>query len=712
MGLGLLSIPILLHIFKPKKMRRVSFSSLRWLRASQHRLSRRVQWHQILLLALRAVFIAALVLALANPVFSPRAGTKGAMRFVILDVSRSMAYAADETRKPIELGKHIAEQLVSHVMPGDRAAVLLAGNTTETLAPPTADAGRHLARLRSVSAEPADGCLTRSLQAVRAMLADEKDCAVELCFITDNHAQNWSQGEIRRFVESTEAPLRVSVIDVGAKFPQNAWIADARLIKADAGQERKIAVRLSAVGHEATARTIRLTGLPGLPDQAERVQIPPGNAVEVVFKIPNAYDLNNKAARIDLDPRDGLADDDSYWLNLDSTAAARALIVEPESAQAGELHPGFHLRMALEALSADARDSLEITRRTDTDFLAEEIAASDLTIMTDVPSLSENNLRALTQSVKSGNHLVIFLGPGIKPDFYNTKMFDPLHPSASLLPVLIKEPVNARAGKSKLARISRIQWRHPIFKGLFDPTYGDLAQVQFESYYRIEAAAAQSEFNTLAWIGDDTPAIIESRLGAGKTLLFNMTANDAWSDLPRRKSFVPLIDRLLRYLVEGPRRGEFTLGEPFVLPLPNVAPGAAVTVRTPGGNEIQPPLREFDGRTMLRMETATESGIYRVEYSGTGGPARFPFVVQSGRNDSLLLRTEEETLRSWWAPSDFNVVRPESYSSGIELSRTRITLDPWLMILACIALLAEMFFVHRLCPHANPDVVSSSIEVT
>ena len=56
---ALLAIPIIIHLLKPKRVRTMPFSSLRWLRSSQHKMSRRIQWHQVLLFILRAVFLAA-----------------------------------------------------------------------------------------------------------------------------------------------------------------------------------------------------------------------------------------------------------------------------------------------------------------------------------------------------------------------------------------------------------------------------------------------------------------------------------------------------------------------------------------------------------------------------------------------------------------------------------------------------------------------------
>src|SRR5689334_178609 len=100
-GLSLLAIPVIVHLLKPRKMRRTPFSSLRWLHLTQQRLSRRLRWHQVLLFLLRAAFIALLVLAVAKPIFTRQAASGPSERFVILDTSRSMGYHAGERPTPL-----------------------------------------------------------------------------------------------------------------------------------------------------------------------------------------------------------------------------------------------------------------------------------------------------------------------------------------------------------------------------------------------------------------------------------------------------------------------------------------------------------------------------------------------------------------------------------------------------------------------------------
>src|SRR6059058_442195 len=95
LGIVLLAIPIVVHLFKPRKMRQTPFSSLRWLKQAHQRLSRRVQWHQWLLFLLRAGCILLLVFALAKPLIGFW-GAQPVDRIIIVDTSRTMAFREQE----------------------------------------------------------------------------------------------------------------------------------------------------------------------------------------------------------------------------------------------------------------------------------------------------------------------------------------------------------------------------------------------------------------------------------------------------------------------------------------------------------------------------------------------------------------------------------------------------------------------------------------
>src|SRR5687768_14438748 len=110
-GALLLAIPIVVHLFKPRKMRRTPFSSLRWLKQTHQRLSRHIQWHQWLLFLMRAGVVLLLVLALAKPLVGSRTAGRPVDRFVILDTGRSMGYELGGVPTPLARAQEVADRL-------------------------------------------------------------------------------------------------------------------------------------------------------------------------------------------------------------------------------------------------------------------------------------------------------------------------------------------------------------------------------------------------------------------------------------------------------------------------------------------------------------------------------------------------------------------------------------------------------------------------
>src|SRR5690349_7074879 len=122
-GVLLLALPIIIHLFKPRKMRQTPFSSLRWLKQTHQRLSRRIQWHQWLLFLLRAGCIVVLVFALAKPLI----GFWGAAhvdRVIIIDTSRSMTYQAGDAPSSMDRATELARRLVQEAGVGTRTSVI------------------------------------------------------------------------------------------------------------------------------------------------------------------------------------------------------------------------------------------------------------------------------------------------------------------------------------------------------------------------------------------------------------------------------------------------------------------------------------------------------------------------------------------------------------------------------------------------------------
>lgn len=701
---GLLAIPVIIHLLKPKRVRTMPFSSLRWLRASQHKLSRRIQWHQVLLFMLRATFLSALVLALAKPIFSRNGSQTLTERIVILDVSRSMRYERPDGETPIVRAKKLARALLDQGLPGDRATVVLTGGSSAALGPLVEDPTRYVARLEAAEAGLADTDLSSALPVIQPMLeAPRANAKAELYFITDNHQGAWSQGAVAAFREGLKMPVSVKVIDVGPSAPRNAWIADARPI--ESGGKHFLHARLGASGNEPLERTVRVKRLPGLGDLSQKVTITPGTFAAVNLPLPEDYDIEDKIAELVVEPRDALPDDDQFWLNLDARGGMHVLLIESQNTQIESLRPGFHLRMALEALGRGDIGAVQVTRRTPEDLVASDFAKADVVVLANVAQMTDDRLLALENRVRVGTGLLVFLGPAVQTGFYNSKLHNPLRPTESLLPRPLQQIT-----RGELLGFTRVGWTHPLLAPLFDPAFGDFTRVRAQAWYTFAEAPAGDQSQVLAWIGDSAPAILEHTFGAGRVITVNTTANDEWSDLPRRNSFVPFLDHAMRRLTQARMNRSFVPGEPVAFALPALGANPMASVKTPTGRELSPVLQPLAGQLMARLDAAEEAGVYRLRARGDGGSAEFGFVVQAGRGDSIVAKSDGEILRSWWGGVPFEILHPDPSARPEQaIGAGRVLLWPWLFVLGALLLLAEMYFVHRLCPVMNPTVASSTV---
>ncbi len=739
-GLVLLAIPIVVHLFKPRHVRQTPFSSLRWLHLTQQRMARRIQWHQVLLFLLRAGFLTLLVLALSRPIWSPTGMATGLDRIVVLDISRSMGRRAEGRPTPWETARDLASQLIRKTLPGDRTAVLLTGSTTEVLAPWTNEATLYLPALSGLQSGLAETQLDSAFEPIRSLLAQRRPgVQVEVVFLTDNPANGWNTSEISMFAGEIAEQAKVSLrlIDVGLPAPRNAWLTSTRLRTRNS--ETVLHVEASCTSDGVMQRTLRVSGLSGVEPQEFPLTLQPGRRTVLDLPLPTTFDRKGSLVTLKLEPSDELPDDDVYFCDLDSAGDPRLLLITPSAGVDAAVRPGLALETAIRSLAetgsvaADGR----LVIQTPITVSAAEIASADVILLADVPGLSEALFTAISERVRRGAGLAMFLGPTVDTELYNRAFVRPLDPTHSLLPAELSGSVQADAKRSGLSPWKQWNDRHPLLTGLVDPEVGDLAGTESRAWHRFGSLTATDE--VLATLEDGTPALIARSVEAGRVIVINGSADDRWCDLPRRKSFVPLVDRLLLHLQSAGLRRQATCGETITVALPEsvfetemevrgkshlsgtaLAAGQGQTpaasavpltngsprVISPAGRALSGSVHSVSNRAWLTLSDTAESGFYHIQ-PHAGAESELILVVQPGRADSRLEPIEPDKFRAWWSPAEISIEQPNTSATKVASVDRRLALEPWLISLACLCLLAEFFLAHWLCPRMNPALSTS-----
>lgn len=378
------------------------------------------------------------------------------------------------------------------------------------------------------------------------------------------------------------------------------------------------------------------SGVPRVLVEAEAVF--EEGAVEANLALTLPPELRNRLTRFEVAGQPQAA----ARLLIDDSLARREIgLVASNAPQEGQalLSPFHYLR---EALSPNV-DLIE-------GGLAEILPANpDVIILVDVTRLPETEQSDLTAWVEQGGLLLRFAGPRMAA-------LSPAEMQAdALMPVQLRQGGRALGGAMSWAdprKLNPFPETSPFF-GLAIPDEVTVSQ-QVLAQPGPDLAA-----RSLAALEDGTPLVTQMTRGAGRVVLFHVTANAEWSNLPLSGLFVQMLERLSVYTRPISAEGKDYTGLSFVSAQVLDGFGALYDAQgeiTVAGEDLQ------SGALSADMPP----GLYQTT---TGRVAL-----------NVIKSAQDLTLADW--PENVSVIRG--------LSAPPTPLAPWLFLLALIALAADM----------------------
>ncbi len=251
-------------------------------------------------------------------------------------------------------------------------------------------------------------------------------------------------------------------------------------------------------------------------------QFAPNEAqTELLFDMPS--ELRNRITSVVLENHRSAG---TVTVTGDTVQRRKVAIISPSDQQEGAdlTSDVFYLRKALvptaEVIETDLKTTL--------------LASPDVLILVDVGKLSENETRDVTEWVANGGLLVRFAGPRLAASQIGLQSEHPLL------------PVRLRAGGRSIG--GAMSWGAPKKLRAF---------VQGTSFYGLKVpdevtvssqVVAQPDPNlaerVVASLEDGTPLVTQKTVGNGRVVLFHVTANAQWSNLPLSGLFVQMLERL------------------------------------------------------------------------------------------------------------------------------------------------------------------------
>lgn len=507
--LGLLSLPVLWWLLRliPPRPRKLNFPPARLLFdiVPKEETPARTPWW---LTALRLGLTALVILAAAGPLWNPPVATSGGAKALVLLIDDGWSAAASWDAR-IRTG----DDILARAEADSRAVAILpmseAGRAALIQTP-----GAARVQLRQIKPKPHTVDRMDALPAITRFVAATPDA--EWVWLSDGTEIDRGSEFIAAFGKAIEGKS-LTVVDGGTPPAHALTAAD----NAAGGLSVKVLRATPQLNDTGIVRALDLRGLP----LGEATFAFKGNdrETEAAFDLP--VEIRNDIARLEIaNERSSGAVQllDKRWRRrtIGVITGATADTAQPLLAST------FYLSRAL-APFADVRLG---ERTSPSDAVARFLDQNvPMLILADVGNVAGPARERLTRWIDEGGVLVRFAGPRLAAS------------DDDLVPVKLRRGGRTLGGSlswdkpQPLATFSR--------EGPFNamPVPGD---VTVSRQVLAEPEAGISE-RTWAALADGTPLVTGAKRGKGLVVLFHVTADTRWSDLPLSGAFVDMLKRVV-----------------------------------------------------------------------------------------------------------------------------------------------------------------------
>jgi len=716
-GASLGAIPIIIHLLHRRRFVRRAWAAMDWLLESHKRSRRRLRIEELLLLLVRALILTLMGLALARPVrkaaMGALAGRARAYRVIAIDRSMSTKRSSG-VKNSFEVAQELARFLLNEragLSQGDEVAIVAFDSNTEVLIKSTSDLTAASEEIASI--EPTDGgsnaarAVGQALDLIEAGVS--KNPRKEIFVVSDMTAESWrgttglKDRKVADRMKAAGGEVRLFVVGVGRSGGENISAHDLKPETKFVASGVPVRITASISSHGASAAKTVTAGLfvDDTPHGRESITVQPGESEAVSFPLVFT-EPGLRVLRLAIDP-DELKPDDSCFAVIDVRPDLGVSCVDgdprPEPLMSetaflvralnpgGAKHPSERSPIRPEVVPASA-------------FAEARFEKADVIVLANVGLIPRKKASVLERYVAGGGGLIVFPGDRVDPELYNEALF---RKGKGPLPVELEaiEDVTLMGLRAR----GRV-FDHPVmrvFKGIKRSGLSSARVTRRLRWKMPEGAAGENAPTVVLEFSDGQPALIERKFGAGRVLLCALTADKAWSDLPEKPAYLPLIHELIYHAARSTlASNNLTVGERYSAPVRAEDYSAEFNVIMPG-DRVESITPEAEGeRFEIRFDGTSNAGVYRMESAtGTG---KHVFAVNPGPAESNLDVLAQRELKELFPEVPLKIVSSKrEISDGVAMSVSgtefwRPIVVAVLVLLVLESLMAWRFGARRALP--------------
>src|SRR6266436_2390184 len=481
----LISAPILIHLINRMRFKRVRWAAMEFLLKSQKRNRRRLIIEQLILLALRILLVLLAGLLLARFLGFSFAGIfqpQNTVHVVILDDRLSMTdhWKSEEgdVKNSFQVAKQLIEKEIARPATQGRSAnrlvVLRLSDPSEPFdqrlnEESLRDLNAHLDRMNECSLMHLD--MTRGLKAAESIFEKNPQDQGILYVVSDFRQRHWSGPEAEGLLKVLDQlskgsdklaknKVRINLIDTAhpfrsetqrtAMYHDNLAVVELRPETRVAAEGMPVQFTVSVANYSASERknlrvTIKVEGHEHADSSVPLPSVPPGQTSGTASVTLNRLGFNQITANLENEEA-GLQADNTRYAVVEVRRQVPVLIIDGDLTNGDK--PGgdtFHLKSLFTVAKG-----FEVQRGGVNELKRPDLEKYPSIYLLNVPELDERAAKSLEDYVKGGGSIAFFMGPRVRPDFYNQKLY---RDGKGLFPVILADrPSKERSEEEKQKR--------------------------------------------------------------------------------------------------------------------------------------------------------------------------------------------------------------------------------------------------------------------
>ncbi len=595
---ALAAVPVIIHLLNRTRLRKVKFSTLRFLQPATKKVLKRFKLLELLLLLLRMAIILFLTLSFARPVWKGYVGKHEVLYNVILiDNSYSMECRIGKGNA-LKLSRELAGQLIKEL--AGQFAVGIINNGLEKLHPFTDEKKVLMERISSIKRSPLTTDILKAVQETIAVLKTEnikKNIIILSDFNNDGFKDPAPAPRSGVKLNDTHG-IKFLLIDTcpGAK---NLWIDKVTADSSYTGIPTKIKTLLNA--KDAAEVKVSLI-IEGQKRNHKLIEMSKSKEVEFnyTFKKQGLHqgrieiESSSECDRIDID--------NIYYFHAHTRPKIKILIVDGNPGYTLMGGESFFVARALTPGNYETPLTVRIVNPHELKSIG--IDTYEVMLLLNV-KLEEDIIKIISDFSAKGSGTGIFLGDNVEYNIYNRLL-------SSLMPVEITKIKPVEINKEVKLKVSE------KFKNVFAAS----GKVKLGAVFQTRSDTMKKPDIS---INDELPLLwlySPGKLIRGRVALFTATADMDWSNFPLKSSYPAFIHKLVLYLASTVK------SDSDYLEVGQVIPGELSSTELPGNYVINSKiysvnLNSKDGESDLNQlsfykikKLFDEQDIYYIPYSG------------------------------------------------------------------------------------------------